>query len=137
MLTLTQFDGDDTCVSVTEHATLGEALAEHGGWTKTGAAVRYLVQGTMTLDCACKRAMESRNRKITMSLRAPAQVHIDSKETSELCFTVELKAPQACKLLQHMQTSSNDNYGTSATHEGVRTEPLIEVSITNDTFHIG
>jgi hypothetical protein len=116
MLTLTQFDAEKQCLSVTEHETLAQALAEYKGWEKAGA-VAYLVQGTMNADCVCKRTMESRNRTIYLKLAAKSATGDISEDH------IELKAPQACKYLSLL-------FGGAPATE-------FDVTITNDEFRIG
>lgn len=116
-LTLQQFDAENACVSVTEHDTLTEALREHDGWKQAGA-VRYMVQGTMSVDCVCKRTMESRNRNIELYIEMPFNNGADKNGDY-----IEVKAPQACKYLQ--------------TVLGAVENAEIMVTVTNDLFRIG
>lgn len=124
MLTLTILDQDQAALSVTEHATLTEAVREYEGWTKAGAA-EYLVQGTMDLDCACKRVMESRNRLISLALCMPVlRTPQAPGHYIQATGTVEMKAPQVCKLLGALRFPANDM-------------PHVDVEITSKTFVVG
>lgn len=115
-LTATLFDVAGTVLSVTEHDTLTEALNEFTGWAKQGAT-GYMVQGSMTVDCVCKRTMESRNREI--ELRMTLSFNGDDRHSEY----VAVKAPQACKYLSTV-------LGGAANAE-------VNVTITEALFRIG
>lgn len=120
-LTLTILDSDAAALSVTEHATLTEALNEYKGWAAQGA-VDYLVQGTMDLNCACKRILESRNRVLSVAFTMP--VIGQHGDYMQAAGSVELKAPQVCKLLEALRFP--------AAHI-----PRVDVEITSKTFVVG
>lgn len=109
----TETDAIGEMLGATEHATLTEAIREFEGWQKAGA-VRYLVQGNMSIDCVCKRTMESRNRKIELYIAVPG---VGAQH-------IEVKAPQACKYLREV---AGDKVDTAE----------IMVSVSNDEFRIG
>ena len=84
---------DFDCLSVTEHDTLTEALNEFAGWDKQGAT-HYMVQGTMSVQCACKRILESRNRAIQVF------VTMTFNGTDANGDYIDVKAPQAVAYLE-------------------------------------
>lgn len=108
--------GDAETLSVTEHATLTESLNEFEGWRKSGANA-YMVQGNMTVACACKRVLESRNRAISL------YVTLAFNETDAAGSYIEVKAPQAVKYLE--------------TVLGGAENAEVTVTITNTEFRIG
>lgn len=99
MLKLQQMDKAGVVVSETEHATLTAALSEHKGWQTATQSTTYRVTGTMSVECACKRILESRNRAITVALMRAGAEH---------AFGVLLKAPQAVHMLEMLQAPGTD-----------------------------
>lgn len=131
-LTLTILDSDQAALSVTEHDTLTEALNEYAGWAKQGAT-DYMVQGTMQVDCACKRVLESRNRLITVRMGAHLQPY--STCSNELTFfaQIEVKAPQAVKYLEAIAAQVEPML-----QEGTKREYLrVNVVITSTELNLG
>lgn len=122
-LILTILDADNAGMSVTEHDTLTEALNEFAGWGTQGAT-DYIVQGSMDLDCACKRVMESRNRTISLAVHVAVQPYETCSNTELSGARVELKAPQVCKFLQALSFPANSI-------------PRIAVQITSTEFRLG
>ncbi len=93
-------------VSNTDHETLALALAEFAGWKpaadRTQEKLTYNINGQVSVDCACKKIMESRNRTLSLGLSCSYSKSVE--ETAQLSepIPVVLKAPQICMLLGTM-----------------------------------
>lgn len=121
-LTLQQFDAEHVLLNATEHSTMTEALNEFKGWEKAGA-VRYLLQGTMSAQCACKRILESRNRAITVQVLRPVRDEagvVLQGEGSMAEAALTLKAPQAVAVLEALH----------------KPEEMVFVDVTEATFAV-
>lgn len=118
-LTLQQFDAEHVLLNATEHETLTEALREYEGWAKQGS-VEYLVQGTMSVQCACKRILESRNRTIQVHVQRQRRTPDGERADSYAGALLALKAPQAVTVLTALHADDD----------------TVEVTITNSMFQV-
>lgn len=115
-------DAHGVTLSTTQHATLAEALAEFKGWQRAGATT-YRVTGSMLVEDACKRIMESRNREIYVHFGMSVQPYTTCVNAETALGVLDFSAPQACKMLRALKLAG----------DATRTQ----VDITNSTFHVG